>query len=103
MIHKALRLIRQYHGRSPSDLAQELNISKNKLIAIESSKSPVNGDILKRYSEAFDIPVSSLIFFSESIGTEGRYAKKMRTTLAGKVLEVLQWINDRNETKDFQA
>ena len=103
MIHKALRLIRQYHEKTQSELAYELCLTKDKLVSIESAKSPVGGDILKRYSEIFDIPVSSLVFFSESIEKEGKYAKKVRNTLAGKVLDILQWMNGRNESRQIKA
>lgn len=103
MIYKALRLIRQYHEKTQSELAQELCITKEKLVSIESANTPVSGEILKRYSEIFDIPVSSLIFFSESIGKEGKYAKKIRKTLAGKALDILQWMSKNNETKKIKA
>lgn len=103
MIHKALRLIRQYHEKTQSELAHELCLTKEKLVSIESAKTPVGGDLLQRYSEIFDIPVSSLIFFSESIEKEGRYAKKVRNTLAGKVLDILQWMHGRNESRKIKA
>ena len=96
MINKALRLIRQYHQKSQSELAIELSITKEQLISIESGKSPVNGELLQRYSDLFDIPVSSLVFFSESIGREGKHAKKIRNSLAGKVLNVLEWMSEKN-------
>lgn len=99
MIHKALRLIRQYHQKSPAQLAHELSISKEKILAIESGSEPVGGKLLEGYSRVFDIPVSSLVFFSESLGKEGRYAQRFRQSLAGKLLDVLQWMNRRNEEK----
>ena len=84
MINKALRLIRQYHQKSQSELAIELSITKEQLISIESGKSPVNGELLQRYSDLFDIPVSSLVFFSESIGREGKHTKKIRNSLVAR-------------------
>lgn len=45
----------------------------------------------------FDIPVSSLVFFSESLGTQGRLSKRLRLNLAGKVLDVLEWVSNKNE------
>lgn len=103
MINKALRLIRQYHQKSQSELAIELSITKEQLISIENGKSPVNGDLLQRYSDLFDIPVSSLVFFSESIRREGKHTKKIRNSLAGKVLNVLEWMSEKNEKKKIQA
>lgn len=97
MINKALRLIRQYHKKTQSELALELLISKDKLIGIELNKEPVSAIILGRYSKTFDIPVSSLVFFSESIGKEGKYTRKIRKSLAGNILNVLEWWCKKNE------
>lgn len=43
------------------------------------------------------MPVSSLVFFSESLGTQGRLSKRFRLNLAGKVLDVIEWANKKNE------
>ncbi len=99
MINKALRLIRQYHDKSPSELSAELSVTKEELKLIESGKLPVSSQQLQRYSDIFDISVSSLVFFSESIGKEGKYSKKFRTALAGKALDVLEWMNKKNAEK----
>lgn len=103
MIHKALRLIRQYHGKSQSELSKELVISKDKLISIEAGQFPVSSDVLEIYSRIFDIPVSSLVLFSDSIGREGKYTKRVRSLLAGKALKVLEWMVDKNETQKIRA
>jgi DNA-binding XRE family transcriptional regulator len=103
MIHKALRLIRQYHQKTQSELAVELSITKEQLVSIESGCFPVSSKLLQGYSEIFDIQVSSLIFFSESIGKEGKYSKRIRNSLAGKALDVLEWMTERNEKRKIQA
>ena len=103
MIHKALRLIRQYHNISQAELSVQLGFSKDKLTSIESGKLPVSGNLLQSYSKVFDIPVSSLVLFSESIGKEGKYTGKMRKMLAGKALDVLQWMVKKNETKKIET
>ena len=103
MIHKALRLIRQYHQKTQSELAAELSITKEQLISIERGSLPVTSKQLENYSDIFDIPVSSLVFFSESIGKEGNYSKKIRSSLAGKALQVLEWMIERNEKEKIKA
>lgn len=103
MIYKALRLIRQYHGISQAELSLQLDLSKDKLASLESGKLPVSGDMLQSYSKIFDIPVSSLVLFSESIGKEGKYTGKMRKMLAGKALDVLQWMVRKNEAKKTET
>lgn len=99
MINKALRLIRQFHQIKVNELAAHLNISKSELVDLESGSKPINSNLLELYSEHFDIPVSSLIFFSESIAREGKTAKKFRLSLAGKILEVAEWATSKNEQK----
>ncbi|HIF9196778.1 TPA: helix-turn-helix domain-containing protein [Photobacterium damselae] len=100
MIAKALRLIRQYHDLSRIDAARRLDMSKETLIAIESGTSPVTKEVLEKYSTAFEIPVSSLIFFSDSLNTKkGKNANKIRSMLAGKALTILEWIAAKDDKK----
>ena len=97
MLHKALRLIRQYHQESIADLSLVLDIPKEKISDLESGVSSPSVDVLQRYAIHFDIPVSSLVFFSETLGTQGRISKKIRLNLAGKILDVVEWVSKRNE------
>ncbi|MDT7309070.1 helix-turn-helix domain-containing protein [Citrobacter freundii] len=97
MLHKALRLIRQYHKESLVDLSASLGIPKDRIVDIESGVWSPSIDILQRYASHFDIPVSSLVFFSESLGTQGRLSKRLRLNLAGKVLDIIEWVSNKNE------
>lgn len=97
MLHKALRLIRQYHHESIADLSLVLDIPKEKISDLESGVSSPSVDVLQRYAIHFDIPVSSLVFFSETLGTQGRLSKKLRLNLAGKILDVVEWVSKKNE------
>ena len=64
MIYRALKTIRLYHNIKQSELAEIFGMSKSYLSEIESGKKTVSFDILESYSKQFEIPVSSLIFFS---------------------------------------
>ncbi|WP_333919133.1 helix-turn-helix domain-containing protein [Vibrio crassostreae] len=97
MINRALRLIRQYHELSVTKLAEELNIPKQYLDGIEAGTKPVNNDILEKYSTKFDIPISSLVMFSAQITNEKKLAKRLRNSLAGKILDVAEWAMSKNE------
>lgn len=100
MIPKVLRLVRQYHDLSRVDAAKALKIPKDTLIKIETGELPVTKDILVLYSETFDIPVSSLVFFSETLNpSKGKHARKLRSLFAGKALKILEWMVDKHETK----
>ncbi|HDL8800735.1 TPA: helix-turn-helix transcriptional regulator, partial [Yersinia enterocolitica] len=72
MINRALKTIRLFHNIKQSELADKLCISKSYLSELESGKKTVSFDILEKYSNNFDIPVSSLVFFAERINEPGK-------------------------------
>lgn len=102
MINRALRVIRQFHGLKQVDLADELNISKSYLSEIESGKKAVSMDILERYSKTFDIPVSSLVFFSENIKSKS-VPERFRHVFAGKIISIMEWLAAQNESNKLKA
>lgn len=99
MINKALRIIRQYHEYKQIDLAKEIGISKSYLSEIESGKKPVTLELLNKYSVLFDIPVSSLVFFSENIGRSNLSSTKFKKVVASKIINVMEWFVERNDKK----
>lgn len=98
VLHRALRLVRQYHNESIVGLSRALNIPKETIEQFETGKTSPSVDMLQRYSSHFDIPVPSFVFFSETLGTQGRLSKQLRLNLAGKVLDVLEWASKKNES-----
>lgn len=96
MIHRALKVIRQYHDLSITNIASRLDLPNNYIQALEAGKKPVTEDVLKKYSEAFDIPTSSLVMFSSHIGNEARLAKTVRKALAGNILKIAEWTLNKN-------
>jgi transcriptional regulator with XRE-family HTH domain len=66
MFDRSLKVIRQYHRINQSDLADRLGISRSYLNEIEKGKKEPSIDVLRRYSEYFKIPMSSLMLFAES-------------------------------------
>ena len=103
MINKALKIIRQFHQMKQIELSEKLGISKSYVSEIESGKKPVSLELLNKYSETFDIPVSSLVFFSETIGKEGRIPKKFRNVFAKKVIQIMEWVVERDESKKIKV
>ena len=96
MLHKALRLMRVFHDLAQKDLAQKLGISKSYLSEIESGKKTPTLDLINRYSEIFDIPVSSIMFFSESLNSGGKI-EEMRTFVSSKIIAILNFIAERSD------
>lgn len=91
MLNEALRLIRVYHDLSQTQLSYDLGISNSFLSEIESGKKLPSLELLSKYGARFDIPVSSLLFFSEQLH-EGRVTDKLRVGIAKKVVTLLQWV-----------
>ncbi|MEN3168417.1 helix-turn-helix transcriptional regulator [Gluconobacter sp. OJB] len=99
MYDRALKTIRQYHRLSQSDLAEQINISRSYLNEIERNKKEPSLEVLKRYAERFEVPLSSLMLFAEQ--GAGTTFNKARVFVADKVLKMLEWVaegeNDEQE------
>lgn len=99
MINQALRLIRTYHDLSQTELCTEIGISNSYLSEIESGKKQPSLEILQRYSAEFDIPLSSILFFSENL-KELKPSDKIKKNIAGKIISILQWNEERINAKE---
>lgn len=98
MLNEALRLIRAYHDISQTQLSDRLEISNSYLSEIESGKKQPSIELLTRYSECFDVPVSSLLFFSENLD-KGKVTDSVRRGAAKKIIDVLKWVEQKNAKK----
>lgn len=96
MQHEALRLVRVFHDMNQSALAERLGISKSYLSEIEGGKKSPTLELLEKYAETFNMPLSSLLFFAENVDNPSR-SNKVRTAIAGKALKMLQWIAAKDE------
>ncbi len=96
MLGEALRLIRVFHDLSQKDVADRLNVSKSYISEIETGRKTPTLATLERYAAAFDMPVSSILFFSENIGKESA-AETTRAFVSKKILALLNFIAERSE------
>lgn len=99
MLGESLRLIRSFHEITQMDLAKDLGISRSYLSELEAGKKKPSLDLLESYSARFDIPLSSIILFSEK-SNEGRYEGATRKILTEKALVLLRWIEAKAGIKD---
>lgn len=95
MLNEALRLMRVFHDLSQKELAEKLGISKSYLSEIESGKKTPTLDLLDRYSKFFDVPTSSILFFSENLNEDVK-TEKLRNFVSSKVLAILNFIAERS-------
>lgn len=95
MINQALKEIRLFHKLSQKELSSKIGISKSYLSEIEANKKNISLDILSKYSDVFDIPVSSLLFFSENMAPEDK-TNKLRFFCANKIMKLMEWLNEKS-------
>lgn len=89
MYDRALKTIRQYHRLSQSELAEQINISRSYLNEIERNRKEPSLEVLKKYAERFEVPLSSLMLFAEQ--GAGTTFDKARVFVADKILKMLEW------------
>lgn len=99
MLHIALKQIRLFHQLNQSELAGIFEISRSYLSEIESNKKIISIELLEKYSQFFQIPVSSLLMFSENLNA-GKKSQPLRLKCASKILKILEWINVAEDTKN---
>jgi transcriptional regulator with XRE-family HTH domain len=93
MIAEALRLLRTFHKTSQSQLATDLGISKSYLSEIESGKKKVTLELLNQYSSHFNVPISSLFFFSEEMDRSHSSPNRAQGVIALGALRLLDKIS----------
>lgn len=89
MLSEALRLFRVYNDLKLVEMANKLGISKSYLSEIETGKKEPSLKVLNKYSEVFQLPLSSIINFGEKLNSHGNSLKEK---IAKKILELLQEI-----------
>lgn len=93
MLGEALRLIRVYHDLKQKDAAVLLGISTSYLSEIEKGRKTPSLELIQSYSDKFGIPVSSIMFFAESV--EGGTFDRARSLVAGKMIGLMQFLETR--------
>jgi transcriptional regulator with XRE-family HTH domain len=89
LVNEGLRIVRLYWGRSQAALATELGISQSYLSEIEAARKDVTLDLLRRYSEVLNVPMSRLLLFAEEMEGAPK-ATRGRLFVAGKALKLLK-------------
>lgn len=67
MLHKALRLIRVFHDLKAAELAAKLKVSRSYLSEIERGKKRPTLELIGKYSKAFNLPASTIVYFGEAL------------------------------------
>ena len=78
---------------SATQLANQLGYSKSYISEIESGNKRINMDLIEKYSENFNIPVSSIFILSE--GLEDHNSDSVSQQVAKRLVrKILAWVPD---------
>jgi transcriptional regulator with XRE-family HTH domain len=99
MLSEALRLIRVFHDMKQTEVAEKLGVSKSYLSEIEKGRKRPTLDLLEKYSSNFSIPMSSILFFSESM-ENNHSLKSARLAVAGKIVNFMKFLEARSDRVD---
>ena len=98
MINEALRLIRVFHDLKQIQAAEKLGVSQSYISEIERGTKVPTLETIQKYSVTFDIPASSILFFSENL--EGSTKGKATKLVAAKILALMQFIEHQSGRVD---
>ncbi|AFL73220.1 helix-turn-helix transcriptional regulator [Thiocystis violascens] len=99
---EALRLVRSFHDISQIELAYRLGISRSYLSELESGKKTPSIDLLASYAKVFEIPISYLLLFYETL-EENDTSSKVRSVATQKALRLLNWIESIRKSNQSDA
>ncbi len=88
MIGDALRLLRTFHDMSQREVAAALGISTSYLSEIENGKKMPSLELIEQYGALFNIPPSSVLFFSENVD-RARRSERVRASVAKKIINMM--------------
>lgn len=86
---RALKQIRVFHSFKQKDLANQLGLSPSYISEIEKGFKEPSLSVISKYSSLFNIPESSILFFSENIDQPNNF----RANISNKILSMLEFIS----------
>lgn len=106
MINKALKTLRQFHGLSFHEVSSKTNIEVKTIKSLESGRLTPKKIELELYARAFDLPEASLIFIAESFSKNSKknsFKNKMKLHATEKLLNIMEWMVEREQEKKIKA
>lgn len=102
MFGQALKLLRRYQGLNQSALAIKLGVSRSYVSELESGNRTPSFDLLNRYADVFEVPVSSLVFFAEALeggNKELGRLQQAKGVIAKKIVTILTLLDIDSEVE----
>lgn len=99
MLGSVLKHIRVFNQKTQSELAEDLKISRSYISEIESNSKTPTIEVLQKYSDTFNIPLSSIMLFAEEYKDKKGLKKKAKLFLTKTTINFLDWICKEDEKK----
>jgi transcriptional regulator with XRE-family HTH domain len=96
-LRSALETLRVYHDVSVALLADRLGLPQKHIVAFEKGRRKITLEVVQRYAQAFEIPVSSLLLLAEQSG--GVFTRDAGDYVADKVVVIIEWLTNINSIK----
>jgi transcriptional regulator with XRE-family HTH domain len=95
-VKKKLRLL---YSVSAKDLAHDIGISPSYLSEIENSKKTPSLELLNKYSQVFEIKVSTIMLMAEDYSENRRKKSKPEMFIQKRLIKILNKHTDELEEK----
>jgi len=99
LLGSVLKHIRIFNHQTQSELADNISLSRSYISEIESGSKIPTLEVLQKYAEFFDIPLSSIMLFDEEYKDKKSLKKKTKLLLAKKAIAFLDWIYKEDEKR----
>jgi transcriptional regulator with XRE-family HTH domain len=87
-----LKSIRKFNRLTQLELSKKIGVSRSYISEIENSEKIPSVEILRKYSEVFDIPLSAILLFTENWDDKLSIKNKLKRILTKTTLEFFNWI-----------
>ncbi len=95
-IGKILKHIRVFNHYKQRELAEKLNISRSYISTLETTHRFPSMEILRKYSDSFDISLSAILFLAETENPnykdKNNLRKKAKIFVGQTTINFLNWI-----------
>jgi len=99
VIGEALKMFRSIHGCKAKDLAKLLEISPSYLSEIENSRKSPSYDLLEKYSDVFDVKLSTIILFTEDYD-KNKLTDKAQITVRNMLFSFMKRLEEERADED---
>ena len=94
---KILKYIRVFNKKTQFEVGQNLDISRSYISEIESGSKTPSIELLQKYSDNFNISLSTIMLFAEECKKPKNLQKKATKILAKTTLDLLDWICEKEQ------